>query len=128
MLNEYEREHGGTAVYGINRFSDLTPEEFKGQCLLTNVHSYPMVLVLIIATHLSPVRKLPQRHESKFEGRKTFQGDRLDWREKGVIGSIRDQKQVASYNKIAGDNINLLSPSTIFPSSSSSVEAAGELM
>lgn len=29
-LNEYEREHGGTAVYGINQFSDLTPEEFRG--------------------------------------------------------------------------------------------------
>lgn len=29
QLNVYEAEHGGTALYGINKFSDLTPEEFK---------------------------------------------------------------------------------------------------
>ena len=31
QLNAYEAEHGGTAVYGINKFSDLTPDEFKGK-------------------------------------------------------------------------------------------------
>ena len=35
-LNSYEAENGGSAVYGINKFSDLTPEEFKGN----NVASY----------------------------------------------------------------------------------------
>ena len=31
QLNAYEAEHGGKAVYGINKFSDLTPEEFKSK-------------------------------------------------------------------------------------------------
>lgn len=30
-LNSYEAKHGGTAMFGVNRFSDLTPEEFKGE-------------------------------------------------------------------------------------------------
>lgn len=30
ILNMKERNAGGTAVYGINQFSDWTPEEFKG--------------------------------------------------------------------------------------------------
>ena len=30
ILNMKERNVGGTAVYGINQFSDWTPEEFKG--------------------------------------------------------------------------------------------------
>ena len=29
QLNAYEAQHGGTAVYGVNVFSDLTQEEFK---------------------------------------------------------------------------------------------------
>ena len=29
QLNAYEAQNGGTAVYGVNVFSDLTPEEFK---------------------------------------------------------------------------------------------------
>jgi hypothetical protein len=29
-LNSYETENGGSAVYGVNKFSDLTPQEFKG--------------------------------------------------------------------------------------------------
>ena len=31
-LNRYEVENGGTAVYGVNEFSDLTPQEFEGLC------------------------------------------------------------------------------------------------
>ena len=29
-LNSYEAENGGSAVYGVNKFSDLTPLEFDG--------------------------------------------------------------------------------------------------
>ena len=29
QLNAYEAQNGGTAVYGVNVFSDLTQEEFK---------------------------------------------------------------------------------------------------
>jgi cathepsin O len=29
-LNSYETENSGSAVYGVNKFSDLTPQEFKG--------------------------------------------------------------------------------------------------
>ena len=29
QLNAYEAQHEGTAVYGVNVFSDLTQEEFK---------------------------------------------------------------------------------------------------
>ena len=31
QLNDYESKHGGRAVYGVNKFSDLTPEEFKSE-------------------------------------------------------------------------------------------------
>ena len=31
QLNAYEAKHGGTAVYGINKFSDLTLQEFKSK-------------------------------------------------------------------------------------------------
>ena len=29
-LNSYEKQHGGSAVFGVNKFSDLTQQEFKG--------------------------------------------------------------------------------------------------
>lgn len=29
-LNKYEAERGGSATYGVNKFSDLTPQEFRG--------------------------------------------------------------------------------------------------
>ena len=32
-LNARESELNGVAVYGINQFSDWTPEEFKGMCV-----------------------------------------------------------------------------------------------
>ncbi len=34
-LNEAERRLGGTARYGVNKFSDLTPEEFQSRSLYT---------------------------------------------------------------------------------------------
>ena len=30
MLNDQERRNGGTARFGVNKFSDLTPKEFQG--------------------------------------------------------------------------------------------------
>ena len=35
QLNAREAKYGGTAVYGINKFSDLTPEEFKSNSVQT---------------------------------------------------------------------------------------------
>ena len=39
QLNAYEAQNGGTAVYGVNVFSDLTPEEFKSMlaCLFCDL-------------------------------------------------------------------------------------------
>ena len=34
-LNSYEAENGGSAVYGVNKFSDLTPREFGGIVMYT---------------------------------------------------------------------------------------------
>jgi hypothetical protein len=41
-LNAYESKHGGTAVYGVNKFSDLTPGEFKSksQCMYVCMYLY----------------------------------------------------------------------------------------
>ena len=39
QLNAREAKRGGAAVYGINKFSDLTPEEFKSNSTQTASHS-----------------------------------------------------------------------------------------
>lgn len=42
QLNAYESKHGGTAVYGVNKFSDLTPQEFKGNSWWNNNFNPPL--------------------------------------------------------------------------------------
>ena len=32
-LNSYEKQHGSSAVFGVNKFSDLTQQEFKGSSI-----------------------------------------------------------------------------------------------
>ncbi|BFZ14671.1 hypothetical protein BsWGS_17709 [Bradybaena similaris] len=67
------------AVYGVNKFADLTPEEFRARflsgfkrngCLSTKLSSS------IIHRGYRNLRDLPQK---------------VDWREKGVLTGIRDQ-------------------------------------
>ena len=53
-LNDYESKHGGRAVYGVNKFSDLTPEEFKGKYKCTCIM---MRLVITIPPYPSPKKK-----------------------------------------------------------------------
>lgn len=40
-LNDKEKKLGGRAVYGINMFSDLTPQEFKGEYSGQNIGGLP---------------------------------------------------------------------------------------
>ncbi len=117
-LNEAERRLGGTARYGVNKFSDLTPEEFQSRSLYTGcaVATFtditgcilffsflffsivPSIFpFLLIEKRLSPRRQLrhnqqtPDIYSRKVE---RLKGTRFDWRDKGVIGSIRDQYRV----------------------------------
>lgn len=48
QLNAYESDHGGTAVFGINKFSDLTPEEFKGNVSCKVLESLTAIAVLAV--------------------------------------------------------------------------------
>ena len=69
-----------------------------------------MLLLLSTAMYLSPVRKVSHDH-SVFEvrgggggggerGKESYAQDQFDWREKGVIGAIRNQYQVNVYNAL----------------------------
>ncbi len=56
--------------------------------------------LLLLASYLSPPRKLPQHQSNLLKSKsKLTSDDHVDWREKGVIGPIRDQKQVRLFQK-----------------------------
>ncbi|KFM83070.1 Cathepsin O, partial [Stegodyphus mimosarum] len=79
-LNRH-RNSTHAALYGINQFSDLTPEEFKKYVHLAKVNvtlkkSYPRKKNLLQSK--SVLEKLPKK---------------VDWRHKNVISSVNDQEQ-----------------------------------
>jgi cathepsin O len=79
-LNRFEGENGGSAVYGVNKFSDLTTEEFKQRYLSglkasSNQKPY----------HSPTPPHLPSSMPSSF-----------DWRKKKVIGQIWNQEECGS--------------------------------
>ncbi|XP_019858627.1 PREDICTED: cathepsin O-like [Amphimedon queenslandica] len=82
-LNEYESQNGGHATYGVNKFSDLTPEEFANTYLLYRPSAPPLndkISTSFIAESPSVVADPV-----------TF-----DWRDKNVLTSIKNQQKCGS--------------------------------
>jgi cathepsin F/cysteine peptidase B len=78
-VNEMNKEHillGGEAVFGVTKFSDLTPEEFKAMYLtyIPSNSSVPRVNVVLDGEPDSVV----------------------DWRTKGAVTPVKDQGQCGS--------------------------------
>jgi len=106
-VSEQNREHvllGGEAVFGITKFSDLTPAEFK-------------------ATYLTYIpRNVTKRTEIQLDGAVAAT---VDWRTKGVITPVKDQGQcgscwafsateaIESYAALSGKALVALSPQQI---------------
>jgi len=106
-VSEMNREHvlvGGDAVFGITKFSDLTPAEFK-------------------ATYLTYVpRNYTKRVEVQLDGQVA---EAVDWRTKGVVTPVKDQGQcgscwafsateaIESYAALSGKSLVALSPQQI---------------
>ncbi|XP_065842587.1 cathepsin O-like [Oscarella lobularis] len=70
------------AIYGVNRFSDLTPSEFAEQFLMSSS---------VAKNATRPASPLVENWNAETMQQKSF-----DWRDKGVLTSIRNQKQCGS--------------------------------
>lgn len=77
-LNAFEAENGGTAMYGVNKFSDLTPEEFQNLFSLGVQPPTQPKGQLDLATR---VKDLPRK---------------FNWRRQGVINAVRNQERCGS--------------------------------
>jgi cathepsin F len=79
-LNNYEAGNGGSAVYGVNKFSDLTPQEFEERYLN--------------GIKRSDAARDNYHHSPSVRGLETLP-EKFDWREKNVIGQIWNQEKVS---------------------------------
>jgi cathepsin O len=80
-LNNYEAGNGGSAVYGVNKFSDLTPQEFEERYLN--------------GIKRSDAARDNYHHSPSVRGLETLP-EKFDWREKNVIGQIWNQEKCGS--------------------------------
>lgn len=79
MVAKQNAEHvaiGGEEVFGVTKFMDLTPEEFKGTYLRSRLSNVP--------------------DESRIDPPKVPLADKIDWVEKGATTKIKDQGQCGS--------------------------------
>jgi len=85
-VNEMNKEHilaGGDAVFGVTKFMDLTPEEFKSMYL-----TYQPSLKNQSTSGL-PVKSYSAEAIANTE-------DKIDWREKDAVTDVRDQGRCGS--------------------------------
>lgn len=114
------RDHmlaGGSAVFGITKFMDLTPEEFKAMYLTYRPASEPVKRVAVTA-----------------DGPLT---NAVDWRTKGAVTAVKDQGQcgscwafstteaIESYNFLAGNKLLELSAQQITSCDSTDLGCSG---
>jgi C1A family cysteine protease len=77
--NAYVKFRGSGATFGLNKFSDLSPEEFAEKVLMTPFK--PVTSVFKEKNMLSPRITAP---------------DTFDWRTKGAVTAVKDQQQCGS--------------------------------
>jgi len=108
IIAEKNAKHAPTTTYAVNKFADLTKEEFKQIFLMSNLPPYaPNAEVLTI-------------NDSMTAPPTTF-----DWRTKGACTSVKDQGQcgscwafsatenIESVNQLAGKGLPILGPQQI---------------
>ncbi|XP_077984007.1 cathepsin O-like [Glandiceps talaboti] len=81
-LNALSSKNNDTAVYGITKFADLTPEEFKQQYLMLEPQRKPAVA-------LSDISNDPEKHPIKLPDSIP---DKYDLRDLKAVTPIRDQE------------------------------------
>jgi len=77
--NAYTDMRGSGAIFGLNKFSDMTPEEFAGKILMTP-------FTPAAAEHKEKNMILPR----------ITAPDTFDWRTKGAVTAVKDQGQCGS--------------------------------
>jgi C1A family cysteine protease len=73
--------HGRSETYGVNRFADLSEQEFKARYLKTN------------PSKANPLLKMKMRDH---KNRGNLTASSIDWREKGAVTDVQDQGQCGS--------------------------------
>jgi len=79
-LNAKTQERGRGATYGLNKFSDLTPEEFASTVLMTPFLGSPDL----------------EKKENLLSIANIQAPDTFDWRNKGAVTAVKDQAQCGS--------------------------------
>jgi len=77
--NAYTEMRGSGAVFGLNKFSDMTPDEFAEKVLMTP-------FTPVAAEHKEKNMLLPR----------VTAPDTFDWRNKGAVTAVKDQGQCGS--------------------------------
>jgi hypothetical protein len=110
-VNEKNAQHvliGGEAVFGLNKFSDMSIEEFR----ITHLNAKPQPVVDAVTVEFTPTFFDTQPND-------------VDWRNKGAITATKDQgncgscwafsatEAVESFYQIAGGGLQTLSPQQI---------------
>jgi len=70
-----------SAVYGINKFSDMTPQEFRNQVLMTS----PII-----------ANRTPRNPSTVLEAKQVSVPTSLDWRSMGAVTAVKNQEQCGS--------------------------------
>jgi C1A family cysteine protease len=122
---ELQRKEEGSATYGMTKFSDLTPEEFRKFYLMPKeLHANPASRY-----HLaSVVDSIPNV---------TLPADGMDWRDKGAVTKVYNQEQcgscwafsatetVESYFHLCGHGLISLSPQQVVDCDKTSYGCSG---
>jgi len=80
-LNQQTTQRGVGATYGLNKFSDLSPEEFASTVLMRP---------------FTPVDTSIKKQKLMTSTRKMAVPDVFDWRPKGAVTAVKDQQQCGS--------------------------------
>ncbi|KAG8223545.1 hypothetical protein J437_LFUL004419 [Ladona fulva] len=78
------------AIYGLTKFSDLSPDEFLHNHLLPGLHERIAKRNYTDKNNLHSYKH--RRHHTNHIHKRAVLPQKVDWRTKGIIGAIRNQK------------------------------------